>query len=540
MGGASGTNYAFWAGGNTSSTAPFRVGHDGALTATNATISGKVTATSGSFTGAIYASSGTFTGSISASSINGGTITGTAISGGTFKSTNDVFQVLSDGTIETEDINVSGTVSTEVLTVGKISNSKYPEVLDQAVTVYIKSGATSAEDFYHGAIYASFKDMLAVAPRNLNGYTLDIVMQSNITENVALSWFHSGQINISFQGYILYGYLYCYGASMVYRIYGGLLSDDKMGKIMPSCGKLMGSYYYALAFQYCQFAISNIGLYPDTTNTTNSSGICANRSARGNVFTATAYGDMRYLIRSEYGSHVYVSKTSGTCNNATFCATTGSIISISNDNTQAGRSTSGNPYWTGSGGMIVCNQVLGMSNITFQNTTNSGSNTNTSTDKSETITETITASLADTYRSSVYVGWKKDGTVRQGTWGYGNCTGLWFFDNKLYSAMNKGTVQSVTIKITRQSGGQYAAVTHILKAHSYTTRPSGAPSMGNTLTTFSLAAWTSTTLTFKKGTHDSIISALKSAKGIGLQSSYSNSTYSVCSGTITIKVTYTT
>ena len=267
--------------------------------------------------------------------------------------------------------------------------------------------------------------------------------------------------------------------------------------------------------------MNNIGLYPDTTNTTNSCGICANRGARGNVFNATAYGNMRYLVRAEYGSHVYINKTSGTCNNATFCGTTGSIISINNDNTQAGRSTTGNPYWVGT-------------------TANSGSNTNTSTGKSETITETITASLADTYRLNVYTGWKKDGTVRQGDYGYGDCIGCWFFDNKLYSVMNKGTVQSVSIKITRQSGGTYGNVTHTLKTHNHTTRPSGQPTMGSTLTTFSLAVGSSATITFKKGTHDSIISALKSAKGLGLQSTYSSAYYSVCSGTITVKVTYTT
>ena len=53
MGGASGTNFAFWAGSNTSSSAPFRVGHDGALTATNANITGTINATSGTFSGNI-------------------------------------------------------------------------------------------------------------------------------------------------------------------------------------------------------------------------------------------------------------------------------------------------------------------------------------------------------------------------------------------------------------------------------------------------------------------------------------------------------
>lgn len=43
LGCASGHDHAFWAGASTGSSAPFRVGHDGALTATNATITGTIT-----------------------------------------------------------------------------------------------------------------------------------------------------------------------------------------------------------------------------------------------------------------------------------------------------------------------------------------------------------------------------------------------------------------------------------------------------------------------------------------------------------------
>lgn len=49
--GVYGSEYAFWAGSETSSAAPFRVGHDGSLVATNANISGTVTATSGTIGG---------------------------------------------------------------------------------------------------------------------------------------------------------------------------------------------------------------------------------------------------------------------------------------------------------------------------------------------------------------------------------------------------------------------------------------------------------------------------------------------------------
>ena len=102
--------------------------------------------------------------------------------------------------------------------------------------------------------------------------------------------------------------------------------------------------------------------------------------------------------------------------------------------------------------------------------------------------------------------------------------------------MNKGTVKNVSIKITRQSGGTYGNVTHTLKVHNHTTRPSGQPTMGSTLTTFPLAVGSSTTINLTSAQ----ISTLKSAKGLGLQSTYSSAYYSVCSGKITIKVTYTT
>lgn len=45
------STYAFWAGDNTSGSAEFRVGHDGSLVASSATITGAITASSGSITG---------------------------------------------------------------------------------------------------------------------------------------------------------------------------------------------------------------------------------------------------------------------------------------------------------------------------------------------------------------------------------------------------------------------------------------------------------------------------------------------------------
>ncbi len=56
------SNYAFWAGSETPSLAPFYVMKNGTVKATNGTFEGKVTATSGSFTGTITAKDGTIGG----------------------------------------------------------------------------------------------------------------------------------------------------------------------------------------------------------------------------------------------------------------------------------------------------------------------------------------------------------------------------------------------------------------------------------------------------------------------------------------------
>lgn len=95
LSGKSGEGYAFWAGSNSAVDAPFRVGHDGSLRATNATISGAITATSGTFqnctiTNSCSVPAGTITGTLStnnipnlnASKITTGTLSGVNVNAG--------------------------------------------------------------------------------------------------------------------------------------------------------------------------------------------------------------------------------------------------------------------------------------------------------------------------------------------------------------------------------------------------------------------------------------------------------------------------
>lgn len=486
------------------------------LTADHIDLHGYVTANNGfsiDTAGNMTAQNGTFSGNIT---------------GSTFSSANDVFQVLDDGTVNSDYLVINQEISTQELNVDTINNREYPKVMYRATTVYINQSGTDSTEFYHGATFTSIDALISVAPRNLNGYNLNINLQSNYQGNISLSYFHSGQVNINFCGYTVYGYVYCYGNSAVYRLYGDTANTTNQGiygKIMPSSGMSMSSYYYAAAFNYCTWSMTDIELYPDTAHTTDSSGICCERGM-GAIYRVVAKGNMRYLLRANYHGYVYVSATSGTCNNATFCATTGSTICLNKDVTQAGRNnTSGNPYWSGSGGEVR------YEGVTFSGTVSSGSNTNTG---ATTTKSMVLVGKANTYRSTVYNSWKNDSTARQGDWGYGDCTGCWFFGDAFEDFKNKN-VTKIVIEFSRQSGGYNSAVAHKLYTHNHESKPSGAPTLGTSLGTVSVAVGGTAQLAI---TSSSLISAIKSAKGIAIRNTYSAAYYSVCSSGMRVIVYY--
>ena len=485
------------------------------LTADHINLHGYVTANNGfsiDANGNMTAQNGTFSGNIT---------------GSTFSSSNDVFQVLDDGTVNSDYLVINKEVSTKELNVDIINNREYPKAMHRATTVYINQKGTDSTEFEHGATFTSIDALISTAPRNLNGYNLNINLQADYQGNISLSYFHSGQVNLNLCGHTLYGYLSCYGNSMVYRVYGDTsetTSGDIYGKIMPYTGKLVNSYQYAVYFNYCTWSMTDVELYPDTTDNTNSSGICCERGM-GAMYSIIAKGNMRYLLRANYHGYVYVASSSGTCNNATFCSTTGSTICLNKDKPQAGRNTSGNPYWTGSGGEVR------YEGVTFSGAASSGSNTNTGATTSKMV---VLTGKANTYRSTVYNNWKNDSTARQGDWGSGNCTGCWFFGDAFEEIKNKN-VTKVVIEFSRQSGGNNSAVSHKLYTHNHESKPSGAPTLGTSLGTVSVAVGGTAQLSI---TSSSLISAIKSAKGIAIRNTYSKTYYSVCSSGMRVIVYY--
>lgn len=109
--GVYGSDYAFWAGGDTSSSAPYRVSHGGALTATNANITGTITtgnltATGGNIAGWTINNEAIFNGKGIGES--GSLGLSTAFSDWAFWAGNGAFRVTQGGQLNASNVNVTG------------------------------------------------------------------------------------------------------------------------------------------------------------------------------------------------------------------------------------------------------------------------------------------------------------------------------------------------------------------------------------------------------------------------------------------------
>ena len=234
-------------------------------------------------------------------------------------------------------------------------------------------------------------------------------------------------------------------------------------------------------------------------------------------------------FRSNNHGAMHVNSSSGIASKYGFQAATGGVISLANNNQAGGKTGSTNKN---SGGQVWYD-TNGPTFASGNQTTDGGAAPVVPTTK----TLIVKSSYGDTYRSSVYNNWKKDGTCRQGDYGYGDCNGCWFFGSA-FSEVKGKTISKVTITITRNSGGSSSAVGLVVKSHGHSGRPSGAPSYRTTAGTLSLATGASGTLTITNSTILNEISSGK-VKGFGIQATYDSSHYAVCSGSVTVKITYT-
>lgn len=437
------------------------------------------------------------------------------------------------GNMSIKELEVEGYISTEKLRVGSIDCSSILVKVESATTIYVDSTVSNdSSDFTDGAHYATLQGAIDSIPSMLNGCDVTINLNKSVREDVEIRGFSGGSVYVYFNSNTLYGTLRIRDNGARIACYGGSSSDvpTTLATIKPNTMISAVSREATVVVQSTTFAIvSYMNIYGKTSTTTDY--YYAMLSYDG----ANAYTNGCKIIGCDNGFRVnslgsmYVAGSTGKVNNFVFAAASGGRLTVNN-------TTQCNSVATTKTNCATSSQIVISSSFSSWDgaTTSTGSNDNTTV---STKTVTYKSSYGDTYRSSTYVGWKNDNTVREGNYGYGNCNGVWLFGTQ-FANLKGTTITKVTIKITRQSGGTYGAVTHTLKAHNYSSRPGGSPSyISGYSQTFSLATGATTTVTITNATILSAISA-GTCKGFGLQSGYTSDVYSVCSGNATVTITY--
>lgn len=435
---------------------------------------------------------------------------------------NGSFRILEDGRAEIDSLSVDKEISTDVLTINTINNSRYQQVLDDDINITIYQSWPNSEEFEEGSNYQSFHEFADACPKNLNGYTVYIRLLSNLNENVDLTKFHSGVINIDLNNKTLFGNLNIYSPTLEVEF-----KEDSSGIIMPNYGIEGDSGNYAIYANNTSLRLNDITVYAPKNGTGNKSGIEIVSFAKARINNVT-FVNCYNAVRAFTCSNVYVTNTKGLTSDYAFISSSNSVIGFGTA-TNCGGSGGKNTHITTNGRIYATGSKFSTASVSGDNISSTGSTT--------TKTVTITANYGDTYRKTVYNSWKRDGTVRQGDYGYGDCVGCWFFGNKLSDYANKN-ISKIVITFTRQSGGSYGDVTHDVKTHNYTSRPSGTPSFRSDFSkSVSVGVGSTGTITLTSSTD---ISNFMKAKGVGLvPSSQDKAHYSVCSGTCKIKITYT-
>ena len=460
-----------------------------------------------------------------------------------------------EGNIKAENLKIEGEVGTDILSVNYIDNPCYPATLAGSVHLYVNANTGNdnytiddilrsyddAEEKSNNSLKKKFKTIqgaIDAIPKFLNNKTAHITMETNSTEDVFIRGAVGGAIRIYMNGKTLHGTLRTYVCSATITIYGGTKdnTEGSTGIIHPGTGISFGSKAVSIGFEASQYcALYKVKVYaPDTipSNVTNTDKVCISAQAgTGNVYCKNIQIINAVIgFKTNTGAHIHVNSSSGIASKYGFQAVTGGIISLANNNQAGGKTENTNKD---SGGQVWYDT----NGPTFA-TGNQSTDTATAPVVSTTKTMTIKSSYGDTYRSSVYNNWKKDGTCRQGDYGYGDCSGLWFFGSA-FSELKGKTINKVQITITRNRGGSSSAVGLVVRSHNYSARPSGAPTLSSSsYGTLSLATGATGTLTI---TNADALNGIKNGtvKGFGIRTTYDKAHYAVCSGSVTVKITYT-
>ena len=458
-----------------------------------------------------------------------------------------------EGNMRAENLKIEGQVGADTLSVNYIDNPCYPATLAGSVDLYVNANSGNdnytiddilqsydeAEEQNNDTLKKKFKTLqgaLDASPAFLNNKTVRITLETNTTENTFIRGFTSGAVRIYLNGKSLYGSIHGYNNSATVSIYGGTADNttESTGVIHPNIGLAFASRCVSLGFEACQYvALYNLKVFGadnKPSSVSNRDKVCvASQSGTGDVYCNNVeITNCDVGFRTNNMGCLHAAKTSGKAGKNGFEATTGGQISLADANQAGGVALNTSPS---NGGQIW------FKSPTFAYGDKSQLDVSAPTDSGQRVM-TIKSSYGDTYRSSLYNNWKKDGTVRQGNYGYGDCTGCWFFGTA-FSELKGKIISKVQITIKRQSEGTSVPVEHKLWMHGHTVRPSGAPTLTSGWSqTFRLATGNSTTVAITNSTVLNAISA-GTCKGFALRNTYDSAHYSVCSGSVTVKITYT-
>lgn len=454
-----------------------------------------------------------------------------------------------DGAAGYKTLAVEEDLSCDTLSVKSISNPQYPKALTGSIDVYID--ATNGSDdviLEDECTFKTLEGLLDKLPKNLNGSTVRIHLKSNISAGVTFNYFFGGRLLFFLCGLKITGYLRFYCCNADIKIYGGDSQSSTTRGIIAPDSLYVGSDNEAdgvsiLVHKVPFFAIYYCDIYGNKNKTASS--IMKFMEFSSGTILGVKFVDGYHGVIATSSSIIYATNTNGKVNGNGWVSQSGSIIHLANGTQMSGTLAN----YKESNGDIILGTIKDMIK-------NSGGNPNITPDPDKdptpnpsnpkdpspkTKTVTYKATSADTYRSSVYNNWKKDGTCRQGDYGYGDCNGCWFFGSQFANLKGKN-VTSIKITIKRQTGGYQSAHNVTLKMHKYASRPSISSGSKPTYNdgwskTISLKVGESKTVTI---TDTAVLNAIKNGtmKGFGLQGAYNKAAYTVCSGAMTVVVTY--
>ena len=444
------------------------------------------------------------------------------------------WSVDTNGDMNVKNLDVEGRLSTNELSISSIKCSTLPSMALQDTVIRVTTTAVDDSSiFQDNAEYNTLQGAIDSIPTNLNGSLVTIQLEKDVREDILIRGISGGSLyinltaNISINGNVMVrdcgGRIAFYGSKDA--------SGEAISSIKPSSMLNIASRECSVVVQTSHFVqFSNVNIY-GKVHETNKDYYYALLSLDGsNVnFNGGKIIGSDNAFRVNSLGNIFVDTSTGKVNNYVFCAVKGGTIKV-NNSVQCNSASTTKTYKTTASEIIISDSFNNWDGVT----TSTGNNDNTTI---STKSVTYKSIEGDTYRSTVYNSWKKDNTVREGDYGYGDCNGCWFFGTQ-FSGVKGKTITKVTIKITRQRGGAYGPVTHTLKAHNHSGRPSGAPNyISDYSQTFTASVEDTKTITITDAT---VLSALSNGtcKGFGLQSAYDSSHYSACSGSATVVITY--